>query len=534
MDFPAMDDASMDDAALVQRASEGQTAAFDALFQRYGGRVQDFLAWVLQDQEEAGYVLYDTFTEAAARIDELVEPSRFRPWIFAVASRQALRHRAGAGGAAPATAVDDGAWGELLQVVRAVGRELTPRERALLDLHYRQGLEGDALADAVGAPPDEATVQLDRLTGRVEQALGVNVVAHLGARDCPELKVLLADWDGRLDTRQRTMVEEHAERCSICGPRRRKHIPASALLGVAPAAAIPSGLRERLIEDVDLAGHRGRRWSARRGGFPPSMLGTHDLRRRVVAAAAAVILVATAAFLVTRDSGNGEQVASVNTTIRPTTTLAGRTTTVPPSSSSTSTPEDGGGSGAGEGATGRAAGGGGSSTGGGSSVGGSTGGGSSGGGSGGGGSGGGGSGSGGGGDGGGGTGTSSTTVTAPATTTTVPPPDENPPSLSGLSVSPSSVRASGCSGGGATTATVSVTATDASGISSVRATVAAPGGGGTNMASVGGGVYRATIGPFESPLPAGFDLEGQVIVTATDSAGNTASINAGLTIVCPS
>ncbi|HVL26509.1 MAG TPA: hypothetical protein VM390_00060, partial [Acidimicrobiales bacterium] len=101
MDSPAMDDAAMDDADLVRRASEGQTAAFDALYRRYSGRVHQFLVWVLQDAEEAGYVLYDTFCEAGARIDDLVDPSRFRPWLFAVASRQALRSR-GAGGPAPA------------------------------------------------------------------------------------------------------------------------------------------------------------------------------------------------------------------------------------------------------------------------------------------------------------------------------------------------------------------------------------------------------------------------------------------------
>lgn len=526
MDFPAMDDASTDDATLVQQASEGQTAAFDALFLRYGGRVQDFLAWVLQDQDEAGYVLYDTFCEAGARIDDLVEPARFRPWIFAVASRHALRHRAPAGTPAETAVEGDATWGELLQVVRAVARELTPRERALLDLHYRQGLEGDELGEAVGVDADEASAQLDRLTERVESAVSVNVVAHLGTRDCPELKVLLADWDGRLDGRQRTMVDDHAERCSICGPRRRRHIPASALLGAAPAAAIPSGLRERLIEDVDLAGHRGRRWPARRGGFPPPMLATHDLRRRVVAVAAAVILVATAAFLVTRDGGEGEQVASVNTTIRPpSTTVAPRAVTVPPTSSSTTTAEADGGAAAAGGGTGAGTG----TSGGGSTGGGTTGGGGTG--TGGGSTGGGGN-TGGGGS--GGTGTSSTTTTSPpATTTTTAAPDKTAPSITNLTVSPSSVRATGCSGGGETRATVSVTVTDPSGVSSVRATVAAPGGGGTDLSPAGGGVYRGTIGPFESPLPPGRDLTGQVIVTATDGAGNSDSDTTPITITCP-
>lgn len=524
MDFPAMDDATMDDAALVRRASEGQTAAFDALFQRYAKRIHDFLAWVLQDTEESGFVLYDTFAEVGSRIDQLLEPARVRPWLFAVASRHALRHRGGAGVAGDAATETGGAWGELLQVVRAVGRDLSPRERALLDLRFRQGFEGDDLAAAVGVPADEATAQVDRLVERVEQALSLSVVAHLGTRDCPELKVLLADWDGHLDNRQRPMLEEHAERCAICGPRRRRHIPASSLLGVAPAAAIPPGLRERLLDDVELGSHRGRSWPARRGGFPPALLAAHDLRRRLVAVAAAVILVATATFLVTRDGKEGEEVASVGTTIRPTsTTIAARTTTVPPSSSST-TPPDGQAAGAAPtaGGTGTSAtGGGGTAAGGGTGTG--TGGTGTGGGSTGG--------------GGGGSGTTSTTAAPPPppdTTTTTPAPDETPPTLSNLSVSPSAVRASGCSGGGDTTATVSVTATDASGIGSVRATVAGPASDSTALSHVGGGVYRGTIGPFESPLPPGVDFPAHVVVSATDTQGNTGVTNTAFTIRCGS
>lgn len=527
MDFPAMDDATMDDAALVRRASDGQTAAFDALYQRYSPRLHEFLAWVLQDSEEAGYVLYDAFCEVGSRIHQLVEPGRVRPWLFAVASRHALRHRGQPGAAGDAPTDAGGAWGELLQVVRSVGRDLSPRERALLHLRFRQGFDGEELAGAVGVPAEEATAQVDRLVDRVEQALSLSVVAHLGTKDCPELKVLLADWDGHLDNRQRPMLEEHAERCSICGPRRRRHIPASSLLGVAPPAAIPPGLRERLLEDVDLGSRRGRSWSARRGGFPPPLLSAHDLRHRLVAVAAAVVLVATATFLVTRDGREGEEVASVGTTIRPTsTTLAARTTTVPPSSSSTAPPD-----GEGSGAPGAASGTGSGATGGG----GITGGGASGTGTGG--SGAGGGGAGGSGAGGGGSGGSGTTSTTPAPapppeTTTTPAPDETPPSLSNLSVSPSAVRASGCSGGGDTTATVSVTATDASGIGSVRASVAGPASDSTALSHVGGGVYRGTIGPFESPLPAGVDFPAHVVVSATDTHGNTGVTNTAFTIRC--
>jgi hypothetical protein len=53
------------------------------------------------------------------------------------------------------------------------------------------------------------------------------------------------------------------------------------------------------------------------------------------------------------------------------------------------------------------------------------------------------------------------------------------------------------------------------------------------MASSGGGSYSAVVGPFESLLPSGGgNLPGQVVVQATDTAGNQTVKSAGLTLRC--
>src|ERR687894_2610909 len=114
----------MDEADLVQRAAALDKEAFDAVYERYAARLYDYLWWVLQDQEEANFALYDTFLEAGARLHELPDPSKLRPWLFAIASDQALRHRPRTGRdddevpeptqvlAEPPQ--EDGAWGELV------------------------------------------------------------------------------------------------------------------------------------------------------------------------------------------------------------------------------------------------------------------------------------------------------------------------------------------------------------------------------------------------------------------------------------
>ncbi|HVL28853.1 MAG TPA: hypothetical protein VM390_11940 [Acidimicrobiales bacterium] len=80
---------------------------------------------------------------------------------------------------------------------------------------------------------------------------------------------------------------------------------------------------------------------------------------------------------------------------------------------------------------------------------------------------------------------------------------------------------------------MSVTATDPSGVASVRASVAGANAGTTELANVGGNVYRAQIGPFESPVAGfGVDLPVHVVVTGTDTRGNTATATGSLTIRC--
>ena len=64
---------------------------------------------------------------------------------------------------------------------------LADRDRAMLDLHLRQGLEGAELGEAMGVTASNAYVMLNRLKAQVERSLGALLIARLGREDCDDL-----------------------------------------------------------------------------------------------------------------------------------------------------------------------------------------------------------------------------------------------------------------------------------------------------------------------------------------------------------
>ncbi|MCA1671622.1 MAG: RNA polymerase sigma factor [Actinobacteria bacterium] len=498
----------MDDALLVQRAADGDQDALAAIYQRYAGQLQDYLWWVLRDRAEAEAALKDTFRLAASRLPELQEPERLRPWLFAIASREALPEgRRGSSGDSAEPA--DRVFGEF---DRAMGVTLSPRERALLDLRCRHKLEGQDLGDAMGVKPDRAEAWLRRLTATVEGSLLVNILIRAGRKDCPELQTLLEGEEGELDAATRKEIARHAESCETCG-NRKPQAGVAALLSMAPSATAPTEPLTEGFDSVEVGTHAGRPWSRRRRGFP--FIPVHQRRRLAAAATALVMVIAALVFLITRDSGGPEQVASVgSTTIRsvPSSSTTTRFTTSTSSVPSSTTPGAaptapsgvGAGSGTGAGTAGAGTGLGGSGLGGGGDDGGDPGG----------------------------------EIPAPDPDTEPPPEDPpidppapppeddtQPPTLSGLSLAPSVVSARpGC--GGSATATLRVHASDASGIASVE--VIAAGAPDPQVRSLGGGMYEATIGPFDLPI----SRDIPIAVEATDGAGIKAADTIPVTLRC--
>ena len=112
---------------------------------------------------------------------------------------------------------------------------------------------------------------------------------------------MLYDWGGQLTAPVRKQVARHAGQCDACAYRRRSALRPAALDGMAPQAAVPRGLREKVLrlcaDHGPLAQAYREEVTQRAGpfaanGFPQQV---RPPRRRMVAlsggAAASVLLI---------------------------------------------------------------------------------------------------------------------------------------------------------------------------------------------------------------------------------------------------
>jgi RNA polymerase sigma factor (sigma-70 family) len=256
------------DARLVRAATTGDRGAFAAIYDRYADRLHDFCWGLLRDRDEAADATQDAFLVAAERLGQLRDPERLRPWLYAVARSQALRRVRARSRVAPEedmTDLPDTATGpeqsahqaDLRDLVWNAAAGLSERDRALLDLHLRHGLEGADLGQAIGVEPAHAYVLLTRLRDQVERSLGALLVARLGRDDCPDLSRVLADWDGRFSPLIRKRVARHVDSCEVCAAARRKLASPLALLAAVPPMPAPAYLRGRVLERVQLTAGSG-------------------------------------------------------------------------------------------------------------------------------------------------------------------------------------------------------------------------------------------------------------------------------------
>ncbi len=136
--------------------------------------------------------------------------------------------------------------------------------------------------------------------------------------------------------------------------------------------------------------------------------------------------------------------------------------------------------------------------------------------------------------------TTTTTTSTTSTTTTVPPPDTTTPLLTAAGTSADPIWEQdglgiSCPAGTARQSTISVTATDDVGVSSVTATWTDPDGPRSRPMTRTGDVYRTTIGPYapgawDPTSTAPFDHAIAITVTALDEAGNEATTQLSVTV----
>src|SRR5690349_3656679 len=319
----------MEDPEVVAAIVAGDPAGLAEAYDRYATPLYSYCRALLHEPADAADAVQDTFLVATAKLRDLRDPARLRPWLYAVARNECFRRlRAGKALSAldeapdiPATRAEIGATAEqaeLSQLSRAAMDGLNPGDRDVIELSLVQDLEGDELAAALGVSRNHAHALLSRARSQLERSLGALIVARTGRDACASLDSMLAGWDGRLTVLMRKRISRHIDDCDTCGERKRRELTPAMFAGVVPIAALSlkalpavfsPGFRDQLLRvlaDRSPAGTAHRLSVANRAapfgpnGFPKPATppGAAPWRRvrdhpqAVVAAAAAMVVVA--------------------------------------------------------------------------------------------------------------------------------------------------------------------------------------------------------------------------------------------------
>jgi RNA polymerase sigma-70 factor (ECF subfamily) len=167
---------AVSDEDLIRRVQQDDETAFETLVHRYEHELYGYLRRYLGDAEMAEDVFQATFLRVHQKSGQFVVGHRFRPWLYAIATNQAIdarrrnhRHRM----ASLDRRSDDRAeTGSLAETIAARGRTsvevmqeaetaawvlaavaaLPDPLRSTLDLVYRQGLKHREAASRLGIP----------------------------------------------------------------------------------------------------------------------------------------------------------------------------------------------------------------------------------------------------------------------------------------------------------------------------------------------------------------------------------------------
>ncbi len=247
------------DAELVASARSGDREGLSAIYDRYADRLYDLCSSVLRDPDAAFDTMVDMFVLAALELYRLRRPDKLEAWLFALARQQLLAREIAIGvdehaefdGTSGAAAAD-GAGAIVWEAVSW----FPGRDRVLLDLHARQPLGDQALADTMGVSPPHAVALVRDLDERVERLLSALLVARLARPGCAEMKKLIASEDEHHPDVWLRHAALHVEVCRTCSFWREDQPDTIELIAGIPAEPAPPEVRAEVLDRVDLL------WSA--------------------------------------------------------------------------------------------------------------------------------------------------------------------------------------------------------------------------------------------------------------------------------
>ena len=243
------------DAELVASARSGDRGALSEIYDSYADRLYDLCASVLRDPEEAFDAMVDTFVLAALELYRLRRPEKLEPWLFALARQQLLARHIPVGvdehaefDGATGKAASDGAGAIVWEAVSW----LPGKDRILLDLHARQPLDNQALADTLGVSPPHAAALVRDVDEKTERQVSALLVARMASPGCEHMKKLIAGEDEAHPDKWLHQVAAHVDTCRKCSFWREDQPNPMRLIGEVPAEPAPAELRDEVLDRVDL------------------------------------------------------------------------------------------------------------------------------------------------------------------------------------------------------------------------------------------------------------------------------------------
>ncbi|MFI7443296.1 sigma factor [Nonomuraea indica] len=246
------------DQCLVDALRRGDADGPAALYDAYGERLHDYAFSLIGTGDGAADAVHDALVTAHGRVARLRDTARLRAWLYALTRAQAvarLAHRRASGGprrTVPAAVVpgaggDEAADAELVSLVGEALGELGRVGREVLHLSLRHGLSPAETGAVLGLTSRRAASRLNRARDHLENAAAAVVLARVGRAHCPDLSAMLDSWAGPLTPLLRRRLSGHIAGCEVCVERRRRHVSAARLLGMAPVAYPPLSLRRRVV-----------------------------------------------------------------------------------------------------------------------------------------------------------------------------------------------------------------------------------------------------------------------------------------------
>lgn len=247
------------DAALAADLAAGDQQALAELYDRYSDRIYSYCVSVCGNPEAAADAMQDSFLLAYARISQLRDPSKLRPWLYAIARNECLRQlRANkrtvdlelAGEVADMNATSDTTLNaaDARSLIDDAFAGMNSGDRDVLDLALRQDLDNSSIAAVLAVSDNNAAAKVSRAKSQLEKAVGALLLFRSRASGCAVLDREIGP-DTAFTPLARKRISRHAENCTQCSKSRAKSIAAIALAGL-PLLAAPSWLRETLLNSA--------------------------------------------------------------------------------------------------------------------------------------------------------------------------------------------------------------------------------------------------------------------------------------------